>query len=189
MKSEFDPARLDIKTFAQAGASLASVDPLQNYERLAEEAQGPNAPTATDGAPRVVNWTAEGEQRKVAGQADQVWLHLEAHAVLPMVCQRCLGTVEVPLFAQNDFRFVASEAVAAEEDDESEEDLLVLARDFDLIALVEDELLMALPVVPRHDVCPTPVKLSVADPDFEAEKDAKSSPFASLARLKTGKSG
>lgn len=182
MKSEFDAARLDIKAFTQTGASLAGEQPLQEYERLAEEAQG-------DTAQRIVRWAAYGEQRKVVGQADQVWLHLEADTVLPMTCQRCLGPVEVPLGVRNAFRFVASEAIAAEEDDEAEEDLLVLARDFDLNELVEDELLMALPVVPRHDVCPTPVTLAVADPDFEAGKDAKPNPFAALAKLKTGKSG
>jgi uncharacterized protein len=182
MKSEFDAARLDIKAFAQAGASLAGENPLGRYERLAEEAQG-------DVAPRTVHWAAQGEQRQVVGQADQAWLHLEAEAVLPMTCQRCLGAVDISLSVRNAFRFVASEAVAAQEDDEAEEDLLVLARDFDLNALVEDELLMAMPVVPRHDECPTNVTLSAADADFEADKDAKPNPFAALAKLKTGKSG
>ena len=37
----------------------------------------------------------------------------------------------------------------------SEEDLLALSREFDLHELIEDELLMALPVVPKHDECPT----------------------------------
>lgn len=182
MKSEFDAARLDVKAFAQAGGRLAGEQALPKYERLAEEAQGA-------AAQRTVRWEAQGEQRKVVGQADQVWLHLTASAVVPMTCQRCLGPVDVPLSVENAFRFVASEAVAAQEDDEVEEDLLVLARDFDLHDLIEDELLMALPVVPRHDACPTPVTLAVADADFDAGKDAKPNPFAALATLKTGKSG
>ena len=50
---------------------------------------------------------------------------------------------------------------------------------------MEDELLMALPVVPKHDVCPGPVKLQAADADFVEEEDKKPNPFAVLQQLKT----
>jgi uncharacterized protein len=85
------------------------------------------------------------------------------------------------------FRFVPDEATAAAEDDEAEEDLLALSRSFDLVELVEDELLMELPVAPRHDVCPEPVKMSAADTDFDAAAPEKENPFALLGRLKVGK--
>jgi uncharacterized protein len=78
---------------------------------------------------------------------------------------------------------VDSEAQAEQQDDESEEDLLVMSRDFDLMALIEDEVLMDLPVVPRHEVCPVLVKLAAADPDFELES-VKPNPFSALAVLK-----
>jgi uncharacterized protein len=81
------------------------------------------------------------------------------------------------------FRFVETEAQAELEDDASPEDVLVLSRDFDLATLIEDEVLMDLPVVPRHDTCPVPVKLTAADADFE-EVSPKPSPFAVLAGLK-----
>jgi uncharacterized protein len=73
------------------------------------------------------------------------------------------------------------------EDDSSEEDLLALSRSFDLIELVEDELLMDMPVAPMHEVCPEPVKLSVADDDFAAAGAEKENPFALLQRLKPAK--
>jgi uncharacterized metal-binding protein YceD (DUF177 family) len=75
-----------------------------------------------------------------------------------MECQRCLTPVDVPLAVERSFRFVADEATAEALDDESEEDLLALSREFDLRELIEDELLMALPVVPRHDECPRPCR-------------------------------
>ena len=50
---------------------------------------------------------------------------------------------------------------------------------FDLITQIEDELLLALPVSPRHAVCPDEVL-----PE-EAEAEKKPSPFAVLANLKT----
>jgi uncharacterized protein len=93
----------------------------------------------------------------------------------------------VPLVVDRTFRFVSDEATAAAEDDQSEEDLLALSRSFDLPELVEDELLMELPVAPRHDVCPEPVKMSAADPDFESASTVREHPFAVLGKLKTTK--
>ena len=81
------------------------------------------------------------------------------------------------------------EATAAAQDDDAEEEVLALSRDFDLLELVEDELLMDLPVAPMHDVCPEPVKMSAADEDFEAAEAARENPFAVLGRLKPGKPG
>jgi uncharacterized protein len=111
-------------------------------------------------------------------------VHLKADAVLPMTCQRCLEPVDIPLAVDRSFRFVADEETAAAQDDEAEEDLLAISRAFDLPGLVEDELLMEVPVVPRHDVCPTAVKLSVEDPDFEQPRPEN--PFARLRVLKDG---
>ena len=65
--------------------------------------------------------------------------------------------------------------------------MLALAPDFDLRALIEDELLMALPLVPRHDECPDAVQLSVQSADFDAAQEEKTNPFAALAALKHDK--
>ena len=184
MKIEFAAAHLQVKAFAQAGADLAGQETLQKHERLMLETQG-------QGGDLMVNWAARGEWRPLPGQAGQVWLHLKADAALPMTCQRCLAPVLVPVRVDRSFRFVADEATAAAEDDEAEEDLLVLSQDFNLAELVEDELLMALPLVPRHETCPTEVKLAVADQDFEAANGeagaAKPNPFAVLAALQGDK--
>ena len=104
-----------------------------------------------------------------------------------MICQRCMGPVTVDLVVQRSFRFVADEATAAALDDESEEDVLVVSREFDLLGLVEDELLMAMPLVPRHEQCPTEVPMEASDEDFEAESARKANPFAALANLRLKK--
>lgn len=176
-----NPAHLDVQAFARTGGDLSGQTPLQSYPRLQAEACGP-APDAP------VRWQASGELRAATGGQDQVWLRLRAQARLPMVCQRCLLPMEAVLDVDRAFRFVADEALALAEDDESEEDLLVLSRRFDLSALIEDELLLALPVVPRHDQCPVEVKLAVADEDFERSLQDKPSPFAALRGLSNGKS-
>lgn len=178
MKKEYFVERLDLKSLAQAGDTLTGQAPLLSFTRLAEEA----VPAGID--EHEVRWSAQGESRPVTGGADQVWLHLEAEASLVQVCQRCLGPVEVLLSCQRSFRFVRDEATAEAEDDESEEDVLVISREFNLHELIEDELLMELPVVPRHEVCPETVPMAVEDEEFKAAEAARPNPFAALAKLK-----
>lgn len=182
MKHESAPTHLDVKAFAQAGSRIAGHDLLSNYERLMHEIQGP-------GNEIVLNWSAQGEFRSDAAGAGQVWLHLSLDTHLPLTCQRCLGLLDFPVAVKQSYRFVADEEVAEAQDDTSEEDVLVLSRDFDLAALIEDEVLLALPLIPRHETCPVAVKLAVEDPGFEAASAEKRHPFAVLAKLQGDKAG
>lgn len=182
MTKEFHPQRLDIKAFAQAGGRLAGHDSLLKYERLALEARGLHPDLRVD-------WEAAGEVRTAMGGIGQVWLRLKVSASFPMECQRCLTPVDVPLAVDREFRFVADEATAEALDDDCEEDLLALSREFNLLELVEDELLMALPVMPKHDECPTEVRLASSDEDFEAANTEKPNPFAALAGLRKDAKG
>lgn len=181
MTKEHSPDRLDVKAFVQAGATLTGHDSLLKYQRLAEEAQGLHPDLYVD-------WQAHGELRHVDGGGEAQWMHLQVQCAVPLLCQRCLGPVDAPLEVDRWFRFVADEATAEALDDEAEEDLLAISREFDLRALIEDELLMALPVVPAHDVCPTRVPMAFSDEAFEAANDEKPNPFAALAGLQTPKS-
>jgi uncharacterized protein len=181
MSQEFVANRLDVKAFAKAAGSVSSHDPLTRYARLLDEVGG-------QGGERQVDWQARGELRVGTNGFPQIWLHLQAAVSLPLVCQRCLGPADIAVLFDRSFRFVATEEQAAAEDEDAEEDVLALRRDFNLRELIEDELLMAMPAVPRHEVCPTEVKLSVQDPGFEAESGAKPNPFAVLAKLQAGKS-
>ena len=180
MTKTFHPERLDVKAFAQAGGHLAGHATLLKYERLAEEAQGLHPDLRVD-------WYADAELRTDAGQGVQHWLHVRAEASFPMVCQRCLLPVDVPLQVDRWFRFVPDEDIAALEDETSEEDVLAASRDFDLQALLEDELIMEIPVTPRHEICPEPPSLSAMDDDFEAAAEARPNPFAVLGTLRSPK--
>jgi uncharacterized protein len=182
-KTAWNADRLDMRAFAQADGELKADEPLARFERLAAEA------VAHDGLPTDlrVQWTARGEMRPAAtGGAPAPWLHLEAHTSMPVTCQRCLGPVQTPLVVDRWFRFVADEATAAALDDDCEEDLLALEPRPSLHDLLEDELLMALPLVPMHDTCPVPVVMQAADPGAESVDEApkRPNPFAELARLK-----
>ena len=86
------------------------------------------------------------------------------------------------------FHFVEGEQQAAELDADSEDDVLASTRAFDLQTLAEDELLLALPLVPRHAVCPQPLLpegAAAADEASLAEPES-AHPFSVLAALKRG---
>lgn len=178
MSKEFAPRRLDVKSFAEEGGALSGEEWVRDHGRLVAEAEG--RPVA---AP--VTWSATGELRNPSHVHPEIWLHLKADAILPLTCQRCLGAVEVPVQVDRFFRFAPDEEMAAAQDEQAEEDVLALSRSFDLLELVEDELLMELPLAPRHEVCPEPVKLAAADEGFEPEAP-RENPFALLGKLKGG---
>lgn len=180
MKQESPPTHLDVKAFAQAARTIAGHDLLLNYERLMQETQG----LAPD---LLLNWSAQGELRVNEAGIDQVWLHLTVQANLPLTCQRCLGPVEMVVAVNRSFRFVENEAAAEAQDEDAEEDVLALSQEFSLSELIEDEVLMALPVVPRHEACPVDVKLEVVDPAFDVASAEKRNPFAVLAKLQSDK--
>ena len=92
-KTAWNPERLDMRAFAQAGASLQAEEPLPGFERLHAEA-------VLEGQSSVglVRWQARGEMRPGAtGGEPTAWLHLQADTSVPLTCQRCLGPVDTPL--------------------------------------------------------------------------------------------
>ena len=67
------------------------------------------------------------------------------------------------------------------------DDVLALGRSLDLRELVEDELLLALPIVPRHEVCLQPLPMAVGEQALEDDVPERPHPFAALQALKSGK--
>lgn len=184
-RASWNPSRLDASALAQAAGVLEGRTGLDQLPRLAEDLH------AQDDAPLTgdVTWQLTGEMRPPrTGSQPDVWLHLQASVTVPLTCQRCLGPVSTPLAVDRWFRFVADEAAAEAQDDDCEEDLLALEPRPDMLAVLEDELLMEMPLVPMHDVCPEPVLLGDAAPEVEAAPE-RPHPFAGLARLRGKGSG
>lgn len=178
MDKTFDPRHLDIRAFAQAGAELQGQAPLADWSRLAGE-----QPPGDQAAGHRVRWRLQGGMVPVTGGEPRVGLRLWALADLSLQCQRCLAPVVQTLETERGFLFVADEATAEALDEDCEEDVLVISRDFDALSLVEDELILALPLVPRHDVCPQDLPHAVSDEAFE-DASSRPNPFAALAALK-----
>ena len=180
MSRVFNPQRLDVAAFSQAKAELSGSEPVQHMPRLAAELHGSPEEVAID-------WQATGRSMRAVDGAFYPAIHLEAQAVLPLACQMCMNEALVPIRIDRRVLFVEGEEAAAALDDQSEEDVLALASDFNLKELLEDEILMALPLVPRHEQCPEAPVTSVEDPEFHQAMDEKPKPFAALAALKGAK--
>ena len=172
-----DPRRLDVAAFARADGRLQGEWPLAGMPRLLQDA----LPLTPDSPAQAVAWSAHGERRTAAGEA-QTWLHLQARTALRLTCQRCLQPVTVELRVEPRLRFVRDEALAEQLDEDSEEDVLALSSALDLHALVEDELILALPLVPRHERCPQVLPMSAGTLD-EPAADGVPGAFAGLAGL------
>lgn len=168
---------VNLQALASSAEPLIQSTPLLNLERLAHESIALLPDLRVD-------WQAAAELRPGSKGQQDTWLHLKAATALPMTCQRCMGQVQVPVHIDQWYRFVATEDIAMAEDDASQEDLLVMAPQFDVLALLEDELLMALPLVPMHDECPVMPTLSAGVIDTPDPLPNKPSPFAALAQLK-----
>jgi uncharacterized protein len=173
----FDSSRLDVAALAAEKGEQWGQWPLVQLVRLAESVLPEETPDAQ------VHWQIEGELRPVTGASPEIWLHLTAQAAVAMRCQRCLGAVGEPLDLDRWIRFVADGSQVEALDAELEDDVLVLERWMNLRDLVEDELLLALPIVPRHEVCPVPLPRP-ADDDVAGHPPPPAHPFAVLAKLR-----
>ena len=169
-----NPRKLDVAAAAADGLLLQGDWPLAGFKRMAD---GMNQ----DGD---VHWSVRGESRVAAGREPEIWLHLTAHARVWRDCQRCLEPVPLDLDLGRSLRFVADEATAEALDADSEDDVLALPRSLDLHDLVEEELLLALPIVPMHESCPQHLPASADALVEQTEPAAAKNPFAVLGSLK-----
>jgi uncharacterized protein len=176
-----DSRRLDLAALAHQHASVSGEWPQDQLTRLTDLAMASATP------PPGVTWQATGDARPVTAGEPEIWLHLQAKTTVSLCCQRCLGPAAHELVVDRFLRFVTDEAQAEVLDADSDDDVLVLARFTDLAELVEDEFLLALPIVPRHDECPQPLPLPAQDPVADAPE--KPHPFAALAALKKSGGG
>lgn len=111
-------------------------------------------------------------------------LHLFVSGTLVVQCQRCLEAMELPVDLQSGFRLVASERDLGPVEEEPEEWTACVADpNLDVEALVEDELLLAMPFAPVHPDTACSPRLVSQDLD-----PPDGGPFAVLALLKDRKS-
>ncbi len=108
----------------------------------------------------------------------------QVKASLPLVCQRCMQSFELPIVTKFKLAVVACEQ-EAEQLPADCEPLILPEGELRVAALVEDELLLAMPTVGLHPVEQCKVKKgSWHFGKVALEPEQKANPFAQLADLK-----
>lgn len=116
----------------------------------------------------------------------RAWLDIQAQGDVLVTCQRCLGPLTLSLDVGNSLCVLNTQAEleamdALEAGGQGGETEYVLAdQPLDGLALIEDELILALPYAPTHEACPGD-QAAGAEPDPDTQR---ASPFAALAHLK-----
>ncbi len=112
---------------------------------------------------------------KVRGycEADRDMLEVSLHGECTLRCQRCLGKLLYPVNMASCLQLLSADRLDEVDDDV---DCIEATSQLDVLALIEDELLLGMPFAPKH-------------PDGEcapamSDLQQKASPFAVLAGLK-----
>ncbi|HET7772767.1 MAG TPA: YceD family protein [Burkholderiaceae bacterium] len=178
------PILVDLFRFCEEGRAQDGECLVRDLPRLRAETADPSAP---------VRWQAAGRVETVAGLYDEQGaprrrrvLYAAAQVQLSRDCDRCGQPMQVPMDVRSrlevfDTEGEADEAAMAAADDEF--DPIVGSRKFDLLAQVEEELLLELPAGVMHEVCPqpadgTPARQGVASAATPAESGPDAAPAA-----------
>ena len=154
---------LDGIEFARSSGVLERRAVIAGLSRLAELVVRPDGVLDV----RIEGWRdAEGKS----------WLQVAVSGALPLRCQRCLDVLEFRLDLRSRLQLIGP-GDEWPDDDLADDGADAIAADagIDVSVLVEDEVLLALPIAPRHAQCELP---------FAGAGGKGSSPFAALAALK-----
>jgi len=155
--SAINPRRVPLQRWIERGVDLEGTISVATFPTVF-----PRLSEACAEAPReAMVWRACGLLEHQAGGADPTrrhWLRLQALVHPPLRCNRCLETFLAEVHIERRFLVVADEATAESLDAPHQDDFDVIADapDADLLALLEDEILLALPIVPMHPACEVP---------------------------------
>jgi uncharacterized protein len=112
------------------------------------------------------------------------YVEVRAEAELPLLCQRTLERFLHPVRIDQRLGLITDESQEAALPEGVEPLLLDASGELNPAGLVEDELILAVPVVP---IDPASAEIEAVWPDEAEEEDEKPNPFAALAALKEQK--
>ncbi len=92
-----------------------------------------------------LNYTVRGYR-----DGDRDMLEVAVEGMLVLQCQRCLGELEFPVNLVSALQLLPADLLDELEDDGDEVDAIEAVSSLDVLALVEDELLLGVPFAPRH---------------------------------------
>ena len=153
------PAAIDGLAFARSAGVVRGRLDLESMPRLAQSGC----------SSVIVDFVLTGE----SNDRGKPGLKLAVDGSARLQCQRCLGDVDLPLRFEAWLELAPSEADILAADDDV--DRVLAGREMSVAALVEDEVLLALPMAPKHEQC---------RPAARADEGAEPSAFQALAALK-----
>jgi uncharacterized protein len=158
---------IDAFEFCRSNGHREGITPVAEMSRLNKDCADQSGQIA---------WAVDGATSKQGYPK----ITLSVQGTVQLVCQRCLTPYAYDMDS-------ATVLLLGKDDDEADEieeliadesiDVIVGSRTCDIRDLIEDEALLALPQVPKHEVCPDNQLL-------DAVKSDKPSPFAGLKDLK-----
>ena len=163
------PRHADLRKLAAAGGTISGSIPLAELGRVRSELA-----TAAGEVDIDLRFGIDDEGYRV--------IEGSVTATIELVCQRCLEPVSVPVASELRLAMVWSEDERPSLPSRFE-GVVVGTDATDVFELIEEELLLALPLVPRHENARCGAPRGGADAE-EAEPVAR--PFEVLARLKNG---
>lgn len=164
---------IDAFTFSRLEEQRSGSILVADLPRLAEESAN------TDGA---LGWSLQGGKDKLGHPQ----LKLSVNGAVQLMCQRCLTPFAFDIDSESILILAKNEENADEIDallEDDEVDVVVGSKTFNVMDLIEDEALLAIPQSPKHAVCPD-LPLASADTTaaIDAEVGKKESPFAVLKK-------
>jgi len=159
--------RIDATIAARAGTTVERTFTAADLPRLRDAG-------ARDGSKLTVQFQFSEFEGRVA-------IDGELNGAVVLICQRCMRPVAMPLQEQFQVLVTQNEAELDQEPGGYEAILADPAR-FDLLALTEDQALLALPLVPRHESeeCS---EAGVAAPEERSDEETRQRPFGNLRDL------
>jgi len=135
---------IDAFEFCRLKERLEGETPVAELPRLAAECVDPNTS---------LRWSLEGGMDTFGHPR----LRMGVAGTVQLTCQRCMTPFAFPIRSESVLVLAKSEAQA----DEIEEliaddavDVIVGSRTANVLEWIEDEALLALPLSPRHEICP-----------------------------------
>ena len=154
------------------------------------KARAPNYSSDSNG----VKWSLLSSIDELVGGGQDYRIQLDLEFKYPLECQRCLEIYEEKLNTSSVFILKnTQEEVDNFPLDNDDEDALLNSHHFDLIELFEDEILLNLPLKPKHPIeeChPKDILVVVlSDEDsteilLDEDRISTTNPFANLKKLK-----
>jgi uncharacterized protein len=154
--------------FARQGGTLRGTIPVAELGRLQDVLW------SNDGA---VDYTLSGG----IDERGKAVLRGTIAGTLWLKCQRCFGALAYPVNLTPQFELVEDESGFVDLAEEADSiDLIKAEPELDVVALIEDEILLGLPMSPMHPLA----ECEAAPQMAQAEADKPESAFSALAALK-----